>query len=90
MKIIWSREALAEREAIWLYLADRSIGYADHVERRLIARGDSLARFPRQGRRLTRDDCRLSIPDTQYVIDYRIEDDAIRILRVRSTAQDYE
>jgi plasmid stabilization system protein ParE len=88
VKIIWSTGAWSQKEAIWDYLAEFSVEYADRFEGRLLSRTASLARLPRQGRPLVKDIRRLSITDIQYTIDYRIDEDAVRILRVRSTAQD--
>lgn len=89
MKIIWSREATRQKDAIWEYLADHSVRHADRVEARLEARAGSLAEAPFQGREIgVTDRRRLAIPDIQYVIVYRIEERAIRILRLWNTAQD--
>ena len=89
MKVIWTREAARQKDDIWDALADRSVGYADRVETRLEARAGKLAAIPFQGRPIGRTGRRrLSIPDIQYILVYRVEDDVIRILRVWHTAQD--
>ena len=89
MRVIWTRKALRDREAIWLFLADRSVPYADRVERRLRQRGDGLGRFPYLGRTVgSAGERELSVPDTQYVIVYEVGDDAIRILKLWHSAQD--
>ena len=76
---------------MWLFIADRNAAYADRVEARLIKRADSLARIPGQGRRVSGSDARrVSIPDVQCVISYRIEENAVRILSVRSTRHQLE
>ncbi len=88
MRIIWLPSAWSQKEAIWDYLAEFNVDYADRVEKRLLSRVESLGRLPKQGRPLVTDIRRLSITDIQYTIDYRIDENAVRILRVRSTAQD--
>lgn len=89
LKLIWSQQALKEREAIWQFLAEVNVAYDDKVEARIVARTERLPVAPFQGSPIGKTDQRkLSMPDIQYVIAYRIEDDAIRILRLWSTAQD--
>jgi plasmid stabilization system protein ParE len=88
VRIIWLPSAWSQKEAIWDYLAEINVDYADRIEKRLLSRVESLERLPKQGRPLVRDIRRLSITDIQYTIDYRIDENAVRILRVRSTAQD--
>lgn len=52
-------------------------------------RADALMRFPKLGRLDPLIGARmLSIPDIQYLIVYRVDDDTVRILRIWSTAQD--
>jgi toxin ParE1/3/4 len=89
LKLIWSRSALADKHAVWLYLADRSVELADSLEARIDSRVASLSRFPWQGRPTPGSDLReLSIPDTQHVVVYRVAGDIVRIMRIWSTAQD--
>lgn len=72
-------------------MADRNVSYADRVEQRLEVRASTLASAPFQGRLVADSSLRrLSIPDIQYVILYRLEDEAVRIVRLWSTAQDVE
>ena len=86
MRVLWTTEALSEREAIWLFLADRSLDFADRAEARLIARVRTLGTLPFQGRRVPDSPLRaLSVPDIQYVIHYRVDEDAVRIMHVFST-----
>ena len=89
MKVIWSRDATLQKNAIWNFHADRSVRYADRVETRLEARAATLAQLPKQGRPISGSDLReLSLTDIKYVIVYQIEVDAVRILRLWHTAQD--
>ena len=89
MKIIWSRQAQRDKQTIWSFLSDRGVAYADRVELRIEARVESLAQFAYLGGPIPGTNRRkLSIPDIQHVVIYRIDDTIIRILRIRATAQD--
>ena len=88
MNIKWSRTARDDQQRIWLFLAERSAAYADMVEARTESRVRSLADFPRLGRVFAGTTIRrLSVGEIQYVIDYELADEDIRILRVRSTRE---
>lgn len=66
----------------------RSEAWADRVQDRLLERAKALLVTPEMGRPLGRSRTkRLSIPDIQYVIDYEVQNDAIRILQIRSTRE---
>ena len=87
MRVIWSREAQTQKDAICDFLAERNPAYADRVELRLEARAGSLAALPYLGRSAPDDLRLLSVVDVQYVIVYRIEADVVRIMKLHSTAQ---
>ena len=82
MKIIVTPQAEKDRHRIWMFQADRNIAYADRVNVRFEQRLVSLASLPRQGRPVRGNMRQLAIPDIQLVLRYRIDEDAIRILRV--------
>ncbi|MEI9849627.1 MAG: type II toxin-antitoxin system RelE/ParE family toxin [Sphingomonas sp.] len=66
----------------------RSVAWADSVERRLPDRASALASNALLGRPITKDGLRrLSVTDIQYVIDYRIAEEVIEILRFQSTRE---
>ena len=72
-----------------MFLAERNVDHADRVEARIRDRANALRRFPFLGRLDKGTGSRfLSIPDIQYLIDYRIDDDEVRILQVWNTRQD--
>lgn len=83
MKLEWSVFAITDREQIFDYIeADNphaAIVVDDHIEEQV----EKLIQFPMCGRvgRIpgTRE---LVIPGTPYIVAYRIEDEAIHILRV--------
>ena len=73
---------------MWHFLADRNPDHADRTEERLEVRVASLRHAPNQGRSSEAGLRLLSIPDVQLVVAYRVEDDQVSIMAVRSTAQD--
>ena len=89
MRLIWSPEARRDLDEAWSFLAERSCPNADKVYARVEERAAQLIHFPLIGRPVLGPAIRdLFVPDVQYVIAYRIEADAIRVLRVWSTRQD--
>lgn len=91
LKVIWSRNARGDQQHIWLFLAERAVAYADKVEARLEERADSIARLPLLGRIIPGTTIRrVSLTDIQYVIDYELDDDSVRILRVCSARENRE
>ncbi len=80
--------AEADLARIFEFNLERSWSWAERVEKRVLERAYALLITPHIGR-ATQDPgvYRLSITDIQYVIDYRIIRDRIRILRVQSTRE---
>lgn len=74
-----------------MFLADRDVALADRVERRLTMAADLIGSFPNLGRAAGPGGVRrLSLPDIQYTIDYRVDQDRVLIRKVLSTRQDRE
>ena len=88
MKVILTDEADADRHRIWLFHATWNVDYADRVDTRFRERLTTFGSMPHQGRAIGRTWRQLSIPDVQLAVRYRIDEDAVRILRVWSTRQD--
>jgi plasmid stabilization system protein ParE len=84
LRIIWSGSALADKHAIWLYLADRKVDCADKVEARIESRVASLSQLPWQGRPVPGTDLREL---SEHVIVYRLENEIVRIMRLWSTRE---
>jgi len=83
-----SARAEADFERIYSFNVERSLDWADRVERRLLARIDFLTATPSAGRPHRPSGVRrLSVADIQYVIDYRVTAGAIEILRIQSTRE---
>jgi plasmid stabilization system protein ParE len=73
---------------IWDFNMQRSEQWAERVQRRLIERAMSLVIAPNSGRRLIGTGLRrLSVPDIQYVIDYRHHSEVVQVMRIRSTRE---
>ena len=87
MKVLWTQKAETDVLQHWLFLAERNVAYAERVEARLRATGDLIGKFPLIGRPVARTIRDMSLPDVQYVLRYRVDEDAIRILEVWSTRQ---
>jgi plasmid stabilization system protein ParE len=83
-----SAEAEEDFLRIYRFNVERSLAWADRVERRLLERIWALESAPLSGRLHTRDGVRrVSVADIQYVIDYRIGTAAIEIMRIRHTRE---
>jgi plasmid stabilization system protein ParE len=83
-----SPAAEADLQRIFEFNERLSLPWAEKVEDRIWARASSLIQTPFIGRPTDRPGVRrLSMPDIQYVLDYRIEADRIRMLRIYSTRE---
>jgi plasmid stabilization system protein ParE len=83
-----SPAAEADLERMFDFNVERSLAWAEKVERRIWERANSLLETPLIGRRTNRPGVRgLSMPDIQYVLDYRADADRIRMLRIYSTRE---
>lgn len=88
MVLEFSPAAEADLERIFAFNAGRSIAWAEKVEHRLQERARALLATPDMGRPTVRSGVkRLSVPDIQYVLEYRSLAAGIRILRVYSTRE---
>jgi plasmid stabilization system protein ParE len=87
----WTPEAIDDLDRIDRFNRSRSDAWAERVETRLIERTRTLVTRPNQGRQGLSGSVRLlSLPDIQYVITYRIEDDTVWIVRVHHTCENRE
>lgn len=90
MKVIWTQRAEDDLLRQWLFLSERSTSHAERVEARLNAAARLIGEFPYLGRLVRRTTRELSLPDVQYVIRYRVDEDGARILRVFHTRENRE
>jgi toxin ParE1/3/4 len=83
-RVVWSPRALADVEAIALFIAADSPSYAKAVVRRIIHLSRSLAQFPQQGRKVPEfDDASLrELQAYSYRVIYRVEETQVVVAAV--------
>jgi plasmid stabilization system protein ParE len=88
VRLVLAERAREDLARIWDFNVKRSERWAEKVQQRLIERALGLIAAPRSGRRITKEGVRrLSVPDIQYVIDYRHDSEVIQIMRIQSTRE---
>jgi toxin ParE1/3/4 len=86
--VIWSDAALAQLDAVGIYLEQFNPKAAADVAAHLLDAGNSLENFPHRGRAVPGTDMREIVTNYSYTIRYRVaRDGTVRILRVRHTAR---
>jgi plasmid stabilization system protein ParE len=88
-RIVWTNEAIEHLEAITAYIAAFNPAAATRLGERLITVADSLAEFSERGRDVG-EGRREMTSVWPYVLRYRVEGDAVIILRIRHGARDEE
>ena len=90
MRLVWSRFALSDREAIFDHIEADNPRAAARIDDQIEAQVDDLISAPEIGRlgRIsgTRE---LMIQRTPYIAAYQIEGDTVRVLRVLHGAQQW-
>jgi addiction module RelE/StbE family toxin len=90
MLLEWSVFAIADREAIFDYIAAESPRAAVTIDDRIESSAEGLTNFPEMGRpgRIsgTRE---LVINGTPYIAAYQVSNEAVRILRILHGAQQW-
>lgn len=90
MIIKWFEDAVHDLQALRRYIAQDNFNAADRVAKKITASVDLLSEQPsigRQGRVFgTRE---LIVPDTPYIVPYRVKDNFIEILRVFHAARQW-
>lgn len=88
MRVRWSEAALADRDDIFEYLAERSVSAPIRIEQCFDLASDRLAAFPRSGRLgrvvQTRE---LVVSGTPFLLIYRVDDHQAVVLRALHAAQ---
>jgi addiction module RelE/StbE family toxin len=83
MRLRWLSQALAELDAQYDYLHRRNPVVAKRVFERIVATASRLREFPNSGRHGEAESTReLVVPGFPYIVAYRVNDDAVEILRV--------
>jgi len=86
--VIWSPTAVAQLQAIRIYITEFNPRAADAVATHLLAAGSSLEHFPHRGRAVPRTTMRELVTSYRYIIRYRVaRDGTVRILRIRHTSR---
>jgi plasmid stabilization system protein ParE len=88
VRLEFRARARSDLARIYAFNIERSKQWAERVEQCLLDWSEALTLTPRIGRVTEEPGVRrLSVPDIQYVIDYRIVDDCIRVLQIYSTRE---
>jgi plasmid stabilization system protein ParE len=87
-EVIWSDTALAQLDAIGIYLEQFNPKAAAEGAAHLLDAGNGLENFPHRGRLVPGTEMREIVTNYSYIIRYRVaRDGTVRILRVRHTAR---
>lgn len=88
MKVNYRPRALADLDAIVLYLEPKSPTGARNVLRAIRAAVDEIASFPDAAMRTSRPDIRVKILGRyRYKIFYRVSDEGVDVIHVRHAAR---
>ena len=88
MRLGIAKRAREDLARIWDFNLQRSDRSAEKVQLRLLERAMGLLVAPRSGRQITKAGIRrLSVPDIQYVIDYRQDSEVVQIMRIRHSRE---
>jgi toxin ParE1/3/4 len=87
VRVVWTKTALRGVWRAYDYIFDFNPPAARRMAVALLAAGDSLVNFPHRGRPVRGTNLRELVGVSPYIIRYRIERDAVIILRVRHSAR---
>lgn len=87
MRVLWSPEAIADRLAIWDYLAERNAQAAVRMDALFSGAAERLSRFPEQGRPGIVIGTRELFPHEHYRLVYELEGDTVWVLALVHTAR---
>ena len=85
--VVWTARAVANIQAIRVYIAQFNLVAADRLAERLIAAGNRLEMFPHRGRPVSGTTMREIVAVNPYIIRYRVIRNEVVILRVRHAAR---
>ena len=89
MKVLWSLEALQDRQAIWNYLFQESPKAAVHVDGLFDDAARRLEIFPESGRLGLISGTRELIPHESYRLVYEIQAETVWILALVHTSRQW-
>ena len=87
--VVWSLDALAERDEHYAYIAARATptrAYA--VLRKIMKSAERLAIFPESGRLLPSGHRELTVSRAPFVIEYELQEEVVHITHIWHTSQD--
>ena len=87
--LIWSPASRADLHQIDSWLTERNPGAAVQILRAIRASSDRLREYPKIGRALDEPFRVLGVRHTNYLLVYRLVDDAVEIVRVRHAAENW-
>ncbi|HET8750550.1 MAG TPA: type II toxin-antitoxin system RelE/ParE family toxin [Sphingomicrobium sp.] len=88
-RIIWSREATDNLEAIVTYISAVNPDAAVRIADRLVAVADSLTEFPERGRPGPEGTREMTIVPP-YILRYSVDQDSVSILQIWHGARDLD
>ena len=86
-EVIWTEPALANLEAIRVYIEQFNPRAARQLADALIEAGSNFALFPQQGRPVPGTEMRELVTSFPYIIRYQVVGDVVVILRIRRSAR---
>ena len=89
MKLVWRARALTDLEAIMSYIAERSEPAAERLQSAIEACADGLTRHPFLYRPGRAEGTREAVVHPNYILIYRVGAEAIEIVRVVHSRQQY-
>ncbi len=88
MKLVWGDRAKRDFRELVSYIAEGSVQTAELVANRLDQAAEMFVLMPRMGRKgRVAGTYELVVPQTPYILAYRLQPDAVRILRVMRGAR---
>lgn len=87
MRVVWTPEALQDRDSIWNYIATENPRAAARMDQLFSDAAVSLSELPRRGRPGTVTGTRELIPHESYRLVYEIEGETVWVLALVHTAR---
>jgi addiction module RelE/StbE family toxin len=87
VQVVWTASAVRSVWRAYDYLYQFNPRAAMQLAESLFTAGDALTNFPHRGRLVPRTEMRELVTSHPYIIRYRIDGDAVVILRVRHTSR---
>ncbi|MFA4952420.1 type II toxin-antitoxin system RelE/ParE family toxin [Brevundimonas sp.] len=89
MRLIWTPPALADREDIWLHIAQDNPDAAARMDDRFSAAADRLCAFPNAGKLSATPGTREVVPHRNYRLIYTMDADTIWIVALIHVARQW-